>query len=170
MGGWKIWLRGGGAAGDGWGRGPSLGWLLWGLRAEVNYREGKRRKRERGEREERKQCVRPGPAPPYPFPSWLTSLPLWDSGSHLESKGAGPVGSKVSSTPPYGLGADSALGLLRPQALKQLGGWLPSHVSSPRASPALLPPNSSVPRLGSWVQNVLKRAVGIHQLSCFQKS
>lgn len=43
------------------------GRLLRDLRAEVNCREGKRRKRERGERE-RKQCIRPGPAPILPTP------------------------------------------------------------------------------------------------------
>lgn len=59
----------------GGGRGPSLGRLLRGLRAEVNYREGKRRKeRERGKREERKQCVRPGPAPTHPTPH-LADIP-----------------------------------------------------------------------------------------------
>ena len=64
--------------GNGWGwvgmRGPSLGRFLRGLRAEVNYIEGKRRKkRERGEKEkERKQCVRPGLLPPSPLPSWLS--------------------------------------------------------------------------------------------------
>lgn len=61
-------------SGWGWGGGPSPGRLLRGLRAEVNYREGKRRKRERGEREERKQCVRPGPAPTLPTPQ-LADIP-----------------------------------------------------------------------------------------------
>lgn len=159
MGGWKIWLRGGGAAGDGWGRGPSLGWLLRGLRAEVNYREGKRRKRERGEREERKQCVRPGPAPPrYPLPSWLTTLPLWDSVLHLSGKGAGQVGSKVSSTPWYGLGADqtgSALGLWRPQALNN---WVVGFLAMFKPKGLSCSPTPQFQ--GSQAQNVLKRAVG----------
>lgn len=64
--------------------------------------------------------------PPYPLPSWLTTLPLWDSGSHLSRKGAGQVGSKVSY-PRYGLGAGqtgSALGFLRPQALNWVVGFL----------------------------------------------
>lgn len=63
------WVGGGGEA------------LLWAgssgiLSAEVNYREGKRRKkRERGGREkERKQCVRPGPAPTLPTPQ-LADIP-----------------------------------------------------------------------------------------------
>lgn len=95
--------------GNGWGwvgmRDPSLGRLLRGLRAEVNYIEGKRRK-ERGEREERKQCVRPGPASTLPTPQ-LADIPspLGLRLSTCKARGAGQVGSKVSSTPRHGLGA-----------------------------------------------------------------
>ena len=92
--------------GNGWGwvgmRGPSLGRFLRGLRAEVNYIEGKRRKkRERGEKEkERKQCVRPGLLPPSPLPSWLITLPLWASGYPQVKQGElDRWVSKVSSTP-----------------------------------------------------------------------
>lgn len=78
------------------------GGLLGGLRAEVNCREGKRRKKREGEKErERKQCVRPGPAPiPAPHGPALSAL-----GSSSVKQGAGLVGSKVSSSPWYGPGA-----------------------------------------------------------------
>ena len=77
--GWKIWLRGGGAAG-GWGERPfsGQGRLLRGLRAEVNCGEGKRRKkREEGGREREKAVCQPGPAPTFPT-SQLGDIP-----SHL---------------------------------------------------------------------------------------
>lgn len=69
-----------GAAGDGGGGGErpfsGQGGLLGGLRAEVNCREGKRRKKREGEKErERKQCVRPGPAPTPPPPTAQPSQP-----------------------------------------------------------------------------------------------
>lgn len=149
MGGWKIWLRGGGAAGNGGERPFSgQGRLLRGLRAEVNCREGKRRKkRERGERE-RKLWVRPGLLPSSPLPGWLTSLPLWASGSLPIKQRGWMVVPKSLQPHSMALGPQTP-NHLRPQALKQLGGWFPSHVSSPWAFPALLSPNSRVPRLGS---------------------
>lgn len=150
MGGWKIWLRGGGAAGNGGERPFSgQGRLLRGLRAEVNCREGKRRKkRERGERERESYGSGQALLPSSPLPRWLTSLPLWASGSLPIKQGGWTVVPRSPQPHSTALGPQTP-NRLGPQALKPLGGWLPSHVSGPWAFPALLPPNSRVPRLGS---------------------